>query len=131
MKVNLMPSYKHNKLIERVSQIDELPDNVDEYSTWTKADEHLDLLQENAQEAYILTFPGGGFPDFIGKFNDKLTLGKRFSGKAVKPSENFIIRVVILRSCYRIDQFTLLPLPVFMPCSQFTHPFSEFLLLRL
>ena len=56
-----MPSYQHNKLIERVSQIDELPDNVDEYSTWIKADEHLDLLQENAQEDELIIYCSGDY----------------------------------------------------------------------
>ena len=56
-----MPSYKHNKLIERVSQIDELPDNVDEYSTWVKAAGHLDLLHENAQEDELIIYCSGDY----------------------------------------------------------------------
>ena len=56
-----MPSYQHNKLIERVSQIDELPDNVDEYSTWIKAAGHLDLLHGNAQEDELIIYCSGDY----------------------------------------------------------------------
>ena len=49
-----MPSYEHNKLIERISQIDKLPEDPAKYETWIKAGAHLSLLQNNAEEDELI-----------------------------------------------------------------------------
>lgn len=51
-----MPSYEHNKLIERISQIDKLPEDPAEYETWIKAGAHLSLLQNNAEEDELIIY---------------------------------------------------------------------------
>ena len=54
-----MPSYEHNKLIDRISHLDELPEAADEYATWIKADGHLTLLRDNAKEDELIIYGSG------------------------------------------------------------------------
>ena len=59
-----MPSYDHNKLITRISQIDKVPELDAEYATWIKSDRQLTLLRENAKEDELI-ISGGGDHTFI------------------------------------------------------------------
>ena len=54
-----MPSYEHNKLIERISHLDELPEADAEYAKWIKADGHLTLLRDNAREDELIIYGSG------------------------------------------------------------------------
>ena len=56
-----MASYEHNKLIERMSDIDRLPDVPAEYEQWIKAGKHLELLKDNATEDELIIYAGGGY----------------------------------------------------------------------
>ena len=56
-----MPSYEHNKLIERISQIDKLPEDPAKYETWIKADAHLSFLQSNAEEDELIIYSLGKY----------------------------------------------------------------------
>ena len=56
-----MPSYEHNKLIERIAQIDTVPDDADAYGNWIKAEGHLALLQDNAQENELAIYASGDY----------------------------------------------------------------------
>ena len=51
-----MPSRAHNKLIERIENLDKVPDDVTEYATWIKADAHLKFLRENAREDELVIY---------------------------------------------------------------------------
>ena len=56
-----MPSYEHNKLRERISQLNQLPESAAEYANWIKADGHLTLLKDNAQEDELVIYGVGEF----------------------------------------------------------------------
>ena len=56
-----MPSYEHKKLIERISQLDKVPENVAEYAAWIKAEGHLALLQDNAQENELAIYASSNY----------------------------------------------------------------------
>ena len=56
-----MPNYEHNKLIERIAQIDAVPDDADAYGGWVKAEGHLALLRENAQENELAIYASGRY----------------------------------------------------------------------
>ena len=51
-----MPSYEHKKLIERISQLDKVPENAAEYAAWIKAGEHLALLRDNAKQNELIIY---------------------------------------------------------------------------
>ena len=57
----LLPSYEHNKLIERITQIDTLPDDADAYGGWVKAGGHLTLLRDNARENELVAYASGDY----------------------------------------------------------------------
>ncbi len=56
-----MPSYEHNKLRERILQLDALPQSSADYATWIKADGHLSLLRDNAQEEELIIYGVGEY----------------------------------------------------------------------
>ncbi len=56
-----MPSYEHKKLIERISRLDRVPEDATEYAVWIKADGHLVLLQDNAQESELAMYASGNY----------------------------------------------------------------------
>ena len=56
-----MPSYEHNKLIERISWLDKLPEEATEYAVWIKADGHLALLRDNAKEDELIIYGSGDY----------------------------------------------------------------------
>ena len=56
-----MPSYEHKKLVERIEQINNLPDDPAEYTDWIKAGTHLSLLQNNAEEDELIIYAGGKY----------------------------------------------------------------------
>ena len=56
-----MPSYEHNKLRESISQLDDLPQSSADYATWIKADGHLTLLRDNAQEDELIIYGVGEY----------------------------------------------------------------------
>ena len=59
-----MPSRAHNKLIERIENLNKAPDDATEYATWIKADAHFALLRENARENELIIY-GGDICTFI------------------------------------------------------------------
>ena len=56
-----MPSYEHKKLIERISQLDKVPKDFAEYANWIKADGHLTLLRENAENDELIIYGSGDY----------------------------------------------------------------------
>ena len=56
-----MPSYEHKKLIEKISEIDKMPEDKSEYAQWIKATAHLELLRANAGEDEIIVYAGGDY----------------------------------------------------------------------
>lgn len=59
--LRIMASYEHNKLIERITEIDRLPDDPAEYTQWIKAGAHLELLEANAIEDELIIYAGGDY----------------------------------------------------------------------
>lgn len=59
-----MPSYRHNKLIERIAQLDHEPDDAADYSKWIGADRQLALLRENAKDDELIVY-GCGLHTFV------------------------------------------------------------------
>ncbi|MYG40983.1 MAG: hypothetical protein F4201_09270 [Nitrospira sp. SB0677_bin_15] len=51
-----MSSYEHKELLERLSQLDKVPENSAEYAAWIKADEHLALLRDNAEQNELIVY---------------------------------------------------------------------------
>ena len=60
-ELNLMPSYEHKKLIERISQLDELSEAAAEYAIWIKAYGHLTLLRDNGKEDELIIYASGNY----------------------------------------------------------------------
>ena len=60
-----MASYEHNKLIERIIEIDRLPDDPAEYEQWIKAGAHLELLKANATKDELIIYAGRDYYTFI------------------------------------------------------------------
>ena len=56
-----MPSYEHEKLIERIAQLDVVPDDGAAYASWIEAGRHLDLLRNNAQENELAIYASGDY----------------------------------------------------------------------
>lgn len=54
-----MRNYRHDKLIECISQIDQAPDDATAYANWITADLHLDLLRKNAEEDEVIIYASG------------------------------------------------------------------------
>ena len=59
-----MLRYAHNKLIERIALLDNVPEDPTEYTTWIEADGHLTLLRDNAKEDELIIY-GCGDHTFI------------------------------------------------------------------
>lgn len=51
-----MSSYEHKQLIERISQLDKVPENFAEYAAWIKAPGHLALLRDNAEQNELIMY---------------------------------------------------------------------------
>ena len=51
-----MPNYRHDKLIELISRIDQPPDDGSMYANWLNAGLHLDLLRSNAEEDEVIIY---------------------------------------------------------------------------
>ena len=54
-----MPSYEHNQLLKRIGVIDAIPEDAAEYEVWLRAQQHLDLLQDNAEEDELAVYASG------------------------------------------------------------------------
>ena len=53
-----MSNYKHDKLLEHISKLDQPPSDDTEYARWILADMHLDLLRKNAEEDEVIIYAG-------------------------------------------------------------------------
>lgn len=51
-----MPNYKHKKLLERIGQLENEPDDAADFSKWIGAEGHLGFLRENAQEDELVIY---------------------------------------------------------------------------
>ena len=56
-----MGSYEHKKLIERILEVDKLPDDQSAYSEWIKADAHLQMLRTNGEEDEVIVYASGDY----------------------------------------------------------------------
>lgn len=67
-----MPSYEHNKLIERISALNKLPVDAATYATWIKAGGQLSLLRDNARNDELIIYASD---DYI--FTHSVVLSER------------------------------------------------------
>ena len=51
-----MPSRAHSKLIERIRDVDKVPDDTKKRESWIKAERHLGLLRENEREDELIVY---------------------------------------------------------------------------
>ncbi|MCY3728732.1 MAG: hypothetical protein OXF97_07035 [Nitrospira sp.] len=51
-----MQNYEHKRLIDRISQIDKVPEGVAEYAAWIEAGGHLALLRDNAEQNELIIY---------------------------------------------------------------------------
>jgi hypothetical protein len=63
-KEDLLPSYEHNKLIEQIKRLDELPSDQDRFATWIKAGSQLEFLRQNARSNELVIY-GSGVYSFV------------------------------------------------------------------
>ena len=54
-----MPNYQHDKQIERISKLDQPPDDDTAYAKWIAAALHLDLLRKNTEENEVIIYACG------------------------------------------------------------------------
>ena len=54
-----MPSYAHKKLVERIAELDQEPEDEAAFAEWIKAGAHLTFLRENAREDEIVIYGSG------------------------------------------------------------------------
>ena len=51
-----MSNYEHDRLLERISKLDQPPGDDTEYARWISADMHLDLLRKNAEQDEVIIY---------------------------------------------------------------------------
>ena len=54
-----MPNFEHEKLVDRISELNQPPVDQTEFEGWIAADGHLDLLLENVDEEEVIIYAGG------------------------------------------------------------------------
>ena len=54
-----MPGYSHKKLVERIAELNEIPEDKTKFAEWITANNHLNLLRENAQDDEIIVYGSG------------------------------------------------------------------------
>ena len=57
----LLPSYEHQKIIETIKSLDELPPEQDDFATWIQAGSHLEFLHRNARSDELVIYVGGEY----------------------------------------------------------------------
>lgn len=56
-----MPSYEHKKLIERIAKLNVPPTTPADFSRWTEAGEHLQLVRDNAAADEFIVYASGDY----------------------------------------------------------------------
>jgi hypothetical protein len=56
-----MPSYAHNKLIQRIKNIDQIPIDLVAFNKWIEAPRHLQFLEENGREDEVVIYASGPY----------------------------------------------------------------------
>jgi hypothetical protein len=56
-----VPNFNHKRLIDRIARLNEIPDEPAAYATWIKADEHLALLRDNADDDELIIYASGPY----------------------------------------------------------------------
>lgn len=51
-----MSRFEHNKIVERMEHLDRVPDRTDAYAEWVKAQGHLALLRDNADQPELIVY---------------------------------------------------------------------------
>ncbi len=51
-----MSRFEHNKIVERMEHLDRVPDKANAYTVWVKAEGHLALLRDNADQAELIVY---------------------------------------------------------------------------
>ena len=58
---DVLPSFEHNKIIEEIKNLDELPSDPKEFSAWIQAGAHLDFLRQNAFSNEVVIYGSGEY----------------------------------------------------------------------
>ena len=56
-----MPSYEHDRLVDRITHLDALPEDAAEYSAWINAERHLRFLRDNTGEDELAIYASGEY----------------------------------------------------------------------
>ena len=56
-----MPTYEHRQLVDRISKLDTMPDDIGAYADWIKAGAHLDLMRRNALADELIIYASGDY----------------------------------------------------------------------
>ena len=56
-----MPSYDHDKLLERIARLDTPPKDSAKYAAWIKAGEHMGLLRDTAYDDELIIYASGDY----------------------------------------------------------------------
>lgn len=51
-----MSRFEHGKIVERMESLDRVPDKTNAYAEWVKAEGHLALLRDNANQAELIVY---------------------------------------------------------------------------
>ncbi|HEV2561553.1 MAG TPA: hypothetical protein VGT78_05375 [Rhizomicrobium sp.] len=56
-----MPSYAHNKLVQKIKDLDQLPTDPAVFDKWIEAARHLRFLQENGRDEEVVIYASGPY----------------------------------------------------------------------
>lgn len=56
-----MYNYEHKKLVEAITELDDVPADPQEFSKWIYAEAHLTFLRENAQADELVIYASGEY----------------------------------------------------------------------
>lgn len=56
-----MPSFEHKALIQRIAQLDQVPEEADAYTDWIEAGGHLTFLRESARADELALYASDGY----------------------------------------------------------------------
>jgi hypothetical protein len=70
-----VPNFEHENLLERISRLNEIPNDLNAYAEWLKAEKQLALLIDNAKEGELVLYASGPyfFVHALAVRDDKLT----------------------------------------------------------
>ena len=56
-----MHKFEHKQIIQKILEIDKIPDDAEEYAQWIQAGKHIDLLIENEADEELIIYASGPY----------------------------------------------------------------------